>query len=436
MKNPAFWIVCFLVAVTPLLRGSVHAWATTLIQILVTAGLMVLVAEQWRRLGPEKAESQAGAGRKTRESGKIRESRRISSRGLPGGRVFWIVVLPCILLGVWATVFSPHPALALDGMLMLLTYLGFFYLVFQSVRNRREQRFLLWVVVWTAVGLGVIALLQRFGILVFSWWDYSEELGRNVYGISLTGPYVNRNHLAGFLEMAIAVLLGLLLIRSRSPEVRIGMVGLVLFLIICQAMTLSRGGWAGAVGVLVFMLVVLLFKKGFQHKRMLIYIFLGVVITGVVILASTPVVDRINTLIEQDIDDNLASRYRIWAGAWDLFKDNMTAGTGPGTFRVAFPPYQVPGDAYLARYAHNDILQFAADTGILFFPLMLWLLFLFFKTGFAKFQSRSRQTSGIALGCMAAAIAILIHSYSDGNLQIPANALLFTTLSALVLKPE
>jgi hypothetical protein len=67
---------------------------------------------------------------------------------------------------------------------------------------------------------------------------------------------------------------------------------------------------------------------------------------------------------------------------------------------------------------------------------MLWLLYLFFKTGFAKFQSRSRQTSGIALGCMAAAIAILIHSYSDGNLQIPANALLFTTLSGLVLKPE
>jgi hypothetical protein len=48
--------------------------------------------------------------------------------------------------------------------------------------------------------------------------------------------------------------------------------------------------------------------------------------------------------------------------------------------------------------------------------------------------SRSRQTSGIALGCMAGVVAILIHSYSDGNLQIPANALLFTTLSALSLK--
>ncbi|MEX1315409.1 MAG: O-antigen polymerase, partial [Desulfotignum sp.] len=67
-------------------------------------------------------------------------------------------------------------------------------------------------------------------------------------------------------------------------------------------------------------------------------------------------------------------------------------------------------------------------------PLMLWLVFLFFRAGFAKLRSPSRQTAGIALGCMAGVVAILIHSYSDGNLQIPANALLFSGLTALTLK--
>jgi O-antigen ligase len=87
----------------------------------------------------------------------------------------------------------------------------------------------------------------------------------------------------------------------------------------------------------------------------------------------------------------------------------------------------------LPRYAHNDYLQFVADAGILFVPLLLWLLFLFFRAGFAKIKSRSRQTSGIALGGMAAAVAMLIHSLSDGNLRIPANALLFTAVAALVM---
>jgi O-antigen ligase len=160
----------------------------------------------------------------------------------------------------------------------------------------------------------------------------------------------------------------------------------------------------------------------------------GAGVTAVIVLAMTPVVERAATLTQGGIEGNIAHRYSLWIGTWHMITDNPAAGTGPGTFQVAYPPYQPPGYTVLARYAHNDFLQFASDTGILFFPLMLWLLFLFFKTGFAKFQSRSRQTSGIARGCMAAVIAILIHSYSDGNLQIPANALLFTSLTALTLK--
>jgi hypothetical protein len=65
---------------------------------------------------------------------------------------------------------------------------------------------------------------------------------------------------------------------------------------------------------------------------------------------------------------------------------------------------------------------------------MLCLLYGFFRTGFTRLQSRSRQTQGITLGTMAAVVALLIHSYSDGNLQIPANALLFTALIAAGLR--
>jgi O-antigen ligase len=330
---------------------------------------------------------------------------------------------------------SPHPALAVQGLVMLFTYLGFFFLVMASVRTREEQRALVWVIAGTAGFLCVVGLLELYDVLVFSWWDYAAET-RNAYSDSLTGVYVNRSHLAGFLEMAIPLLMAMFLTRSRPVEWRTLMILAVVFLLVCQALTLSRGGWAGTAGALVFMAVVLLLKKGFAHKRLIGFIVGGTLAAAVVVIASTTVVDRVNTLIQQDMEDNLEGRYRFWDGTIDLIKDNLISGTGPGTFTVAFPPYQKPGQAKLPRYAHNDYLQFTADAGILFIPLMLWLLYLFFKTGFKKFQSRSRQTSGIALGCMAAAIAILIHSYSDGNLHIPANALLFTTLTALVLKPE
>jgi hypothetical protein len=419
MKNPAFLIVCVMIAAAPLFRGSVHAWAQTVIQAMVALGGIVLVLEAMR----------SKAGRK-------RSSRRSSLKGFTTRELLVYVAAPCAVLGGWSAVMSPHPALAFQGLLMLMTYLGFFFLVAVSVRTREEQRALVWVIAGTAGFLCVVGLLELYDVLAFAWWDYTPEVGASYHADSLTGAYVNRNHMAGFLEMAIPVMLVMFLTRSRPVEWKIGLICLALFLVVCQALTLSRGGWAGTAGALVFMAVVLLLKKGFAHKRLVGYLLAGIVVTAAIVMASTPVVQRIMTLTQGDMEDNIAHRLNLWEGTRHMIADNPAAGTGPGTFETAYPPYQQPGYTVLARYAHNDYLQFTADTGILFIPLMLWLLYLFFKTGFKKFQSRSRQTSGIALGCMAAAIAILIHSYSDGNLHIPANALLFTTLSALVLKPE
>jgi O-antigen ligase len=156
----------------------------------------------------------------------------------------------------------------------------------------------------------------------------------------------------------------------------------------------------------------------------------------VIVLAMTPVVERAVIVAERGIEGSIPARLLQWEGTLNMIKDNWLAGTGPGTYAVAYPPYQLPGQKFLQVYAHNDYLQFSAESGILAIPLMLWLMFLFFRAGVAKFKSHSRQTSGIALGCMAAVIAVLIHSYSDGNLRIPANAILFTAITALTLKSE
>jgi O-antigen ligase len=430
LKNPGFILVCLLIGVSPLMQGSVDAWSQTVIQAMVTLGGILLVMEALlrRRTVPADAAEPAapltggreGAGRRVRRGYAVRE-------------LVVYVAIPCAALGTGSAILSPHPALVVEGLLMLAAYLGFFFLVVLTVQSRQEQRILVWVIVWTSVGLGVIGMLKRFDVLVFSWWDYSALLGRDHSVTSLSGVYVNRNHMAGFFEMAIPLMLCLFLSRSRSLEVRLGMIGLALFLLTCQVLTLSRGGWAATAGALIFIAGVLLLKKGFVHKRMVGTLAAGSVILAVVIAASTPVVERAVTLTGGEMEDNLAGRLTYWEGTLRLIADNRLAGTGPGTFTVAFPPYQLPGLPVLPRYAHNDYLQFVADAGIFVVPLMLWLLFLFFRAGFAKLKSRSRQTSGIALGGMAAVVAILIHSFSDGNLHISANALLFTAITALVM---
>ena len=115
-----------------------------------------------------------------------------------------------------------------------------------------------------------------------------------------------------------------------------------------------------------------------------------------------------------------------------MIKDHPLTGTGTGTFTEAYPAYQIPGTPHLSVYAHNDYLHFMADTGVLIIPVILWILFVFFQKGFSRQKSQSRQTQGFALGVMAAMLAIAIHSFSDFNLHIPANIILFSVLAGIL----
>ncbi len=416
-----FFIVCLLVGVTPLFRGSVNPWAQSLIQVLVLTGLLFVRLDRIRAW-----KGVAGTANSSKRNPGIAQGQEDSI--MPAKTLFRFVILPCMVLGAWATVWSRHHLLAMEGMIMLLTYLALFYLTVESVRTRQQQRILVGVIVTTAIFLSIIAILKRFEVLILPWWDYTPELGKKHGALSVSGVYVNRNHMAGFLEMAIPMLLGLFLTRSRPIEQRLAMIGLVLFLVLTQILTLSRGGWAATTGALGFMTVVLLFKKNFYHKPLLVSIVAGVMLVLGIVLASTTVVDRVTTLTQQDASDNLTGRLIYWNSTWNLIKDKPFTGTGPGTFTRMFPAYLLPGLSTLPLFAHNDYLQFAAETGVLFFLLILWLLFFFFRMGFKRIKSRSRQTMGISLGAMAAVVAILIHSFSDFNLHVPANVVLFTVI--------
>jgi O-antigen ligase len=115
-----------------------------------------------------------------------------------------------------------------------------------------------------------------------------------------------------------------------------------------------------------------------------------------------------------------------------LVKDNAEFGSGPGSFYVAFPrnrPEKVMG--YYDN-AHNDYVQFAAESGVPGFLLMG--LFVAMSLGAALMaQARRRDPlmRGMSFACVMGVTSILIHSWVDFNLQIPANASFFMVLLGL-----
>ncbi|MBE0712124.1 MAG: O-antigen ligase family protein, partial [Candidatus Aminicenantes bacterium] len=125
-------------------------------------------------------------------------------------------------------------------------------------------------------------------------------------------------------------------------------------------------------------------------------------------------------------------RIVVYRNTLEMIGDFPLAGTGKGTYVDAYAIYEKIDDGLKLSYAHNDYLEFAAENGVATggalavagIGLAVWLVAMWRRR-------RSSFAKGIGLGAMLGVTAILIHGFTDFNLQIPANAVYFTALAML-----
>jgi O-antigen ligase len=151
-----------------------------------------------------------------------------------------------------------------------------------------------------------------------------------------------------------------------------------------------------------------------------------------------------------------------------MLRDHPVTGVGLGNFETAYPHYQsFPSDLWI-DYAHNDYVQAAAETGLVGAALIVSALALFLHLAFTsnpgpgvEGQARilesgnsaedAEQARGdgeedteasvldtdsangrwIRLGAALGCCGMLVHSFFDFNLHIPANAAWFAVLAGI-----
>ena len=340
--------------------------------------------------------------------------------------------LLCLLaLCLLSSVFSVHPYTSIWSLILLLNYLTIFYLTLHLIRTRSQLRHFIYLIIGIATFLSVFGLFKRFGSNPFPWWNYTD-ISQSIFRLSST--FGNPDHLAGYMEMALPLTLGLLLWGYRGGKL-ILMIYLSCLTLTALVLSLSRGAWFGAMVSLAFMSIALLSDRQFQSKRLLLTLIGGFFVVAFVVLASTPVVERIRTFEQGERMPSLADRVKVWAKVVDLIDDYPVVGTGPGTFAVAYTRYQPPGLVSRFTMAHNDYLHFVSEAGLKLAVIMVWMMVALYRKGFQKLKNPSRFVRGTTLGALSGITAILIHSIGDFNLHIPANAILFTVLAAIVAAP-
>lgn len=396
------YLIYSLLIFTPLARGSVQQWAIAAIHLITLTALTLFLMEKslkwdWKWIK--------------------------TPLDLP--------ILCLLLLCLLSTVFSLVKMASIWSFILLLNYLTILYLTIHLTRTRAQLKTLIYLITGIASFLAIFGLFKRFGMNPFPWWNYGDLKYSPDF---LSATYGSHNHLAGYLEMTLPLVFGFFLMGFRRGKLFI--ISYISILILTALiLSLSRGGWIGTLISLSFMAMALVTGRYYQKKRLLISVIGGLLSLSLIIMASTPVVERVRTVLEKDEAATLESRVMVWGGVIEMIRDYPLTGSGPGTFSTIFTQYQPAGIGVRFMMAHNDYLHFISEVGLPLILVILWMVLAIYHKGFEKLKNPSRLIRGATLGAMTGITAILVHSIVDFNLHIPANAILFTVLTAIVVSP-
>jgi O-antigen ligase len=120
-----------------------------------------------------------------------------------------------------------------------------------------------------------------------------------------------------------------------------------------------------------------------------------------------------------------------------MFFHRPALGWGLGTFPTVYPSFRSFYTNLFVNEAHNDYAQLLVETGLIGFALMLWFVFCMYRSGLPRSSRRweFKWDGAVSLAALLGCTGLLVHSFVDFNLQIPANAAMFYALCGLAASP-
>lgn len=302
---------------------------------------------------------------------------------------------------------------------LLLTYLILLFLMAQAFTRRNHWRGFVWFLMTLGFFVSLFGILQYLTFNGKLYWFRVMRFGGMPFG-----PYVNRNHFAGFAEMVIPIALVPLVLGKVRRERLFLVVIFAVVPIIALLLSASRGGIVSFVVQMAILFLLLLVRR--VHSR-------HMVVGGIVVLAALMIVSWIGVqqVLQrfagiQTLEVPIGKRTAMRHDTWRLFLDHPLLGTGLGTFEMVFPPYDSLYDGKIVNHAHNDYLEGLAETGIVGGLCCLWFLGIVLLSALKGMAELGESFSSLLnLSGFVACSGILVHSLVDFNLHIPANALLF-----------
>jgi O-antigen ligase len=301
------------------------------------------------------------------------------------------------------------------------------FLLVQTLTHNRQVRKIAGALTIFGTGVALFAVLQNLGSPGKLYWLQASRFGGQVYG-----PYVNHNHYAGLMEMLVPVPLVFAFTRFAHRRERWMAASAAAFMGATIFLSGSRGGMI-AFAAEIAMFVFFVFRER-QQKNIAVLLsgFLIILLGLIAWTGGHEVKERVATFSNQQSELSNDIRLRIDRDILAMVRERPLLGWGQGTFAEVYPQFRSFYTDYLINAAHNDYLQVLAETGVVGFAIVIWFLAATVRAALRKIQKWTSNLNGaVSLAAILGITGVLVHSFVDFNLQIPANALLFYSLCTL-----
>ena len=285
---------------------------------------------------------------------------------------------------------------------------------------------------WAGLVISVLAIAVRHAApgLLYGLWRPDAS------GIKPYGPFVNRNHMATWLLLALPLTIGYLVARvARRGSVTAALDASIVWtagaagaMFAALVVSLSRSAAIGAAAGATCGALIALARHGRRSRGWLAL----AVLLGLAIAASMPMSSQLLSRFDNAKGDT-NKRLQIWRETVPIVRDFPLTGVGLGAYGMAMVVYQRSDRAFFFNDAHDEYLQWAAEGGLLVgVPLMLAAIAA--TIGIAR-RLRNDESAGfwIRAGAVASLTAVAVQSVWETGLEIPANALLFAVVAAVAV---
>jgi O-antigen ligase len=390
--------ICALVTFAVLAHGAVEPWSEAVLEM---GAAVLLLVWSWKALT-------------------VSELKLVWNPLLWPLLGFWLVAAFQLAFGITAI-----PFLTSIELLKYSALLTLFFLCVQSYRTRAHWRNFVWFLLSLGFAVSLFSILQHFTFNGKLYWVRELQYG----GIPF-GPYVNRNHFAGLMELLIPPGLAIQILGGERRD-QLPLVTLFTLLPIgALFLSASRGGIMSFVAEVAFLTILIVARR--REIKVLaaaapILILAAILVSWLGIGAA---LDRFATY--KKLETSEGRRVEMLHDTLRIYRDHRILGTGLGTLQEVFPLYETAYDGLVVNHSHNDYAEALAETGTIGGLCgLVFLLCLFWMAWKILNAAGDPRSFAYHAGALVACLGLLVHAGVDFNFHIPSNALIFLLQSAL-----